>query len=100
MKPIKYLVAGALMLSISTSSMAQTSALQQEIDAITQTVTAANGDVKATKDAVKLFLKSYKKNPEALAGLGRAYMAAHNFTEATKYAEMARSRGLTVQIGG
>ena len=99
MKPIKYLVAGALMLSISTSSMAQTSALQQEIDAITQTVTAANGDVKATKDAVKLFLKSYKKNPEALAGLGRAYMAAHNFTEATKYAEMARKVGKNVAAG-
>lgn len=86
------------MLSISTSSMAQT-ALDQQIEAITQTVTAANGDVKATKDAVKTFVKANKKNPEALAGLGRAFMAAHNFTEATKYAEMARKVGKNKAAG-
>ena len=99
MKAIKYLVAGALMLSVSSPMMAQNSALQQQIDAITKSVTDAQGDVKATKDVVKEFLKVNKKNPEALAGLGRAYMAAHNFTEATKYAEMARKVGKNVAAG-
>lgn len=99
MKAIKYLVAGALMLSISTPMMAQNSALQQQIDAITKSVTDAQGDVKATKDVVKEFLKVNKKNPEALAGLGRAFMAAHNFPEAQKYAEMARKVGKNVAAG-
>ena len=85
MKAIKYFVAGA-MLSISATAMAQSATVQAQIDEITKTVVEAKGDVKATKDAVKLFMKSYKKDADALAGLGRAFMKAGNMAEAQRYA--------------
>lgn len=87
MKAIKYLVAGALMLSFTAPTMAQD--VKSQVDAITKVVVDANGDVVATKNQVKEFLKQNKKDAEALAGLGRAFLSAKNFEQAKVYADMA-----------
>ena len=87
MKAVKYLVAGALMLSIAAPTMAQD--VKSQVDAISKVVADANGDVNATKAQVKEFLKVNKKDAEALAGLGRAFMRAKNYDQAKIYADMA-----------
>ena len=97
MKAIKYLVAGALMLSISAPSMAQD--VKSQIDAITKVVVDAKGDVVATKAPVKEFMKANKKNAEAIAGLGRAFLAAKNFEQAKIYADQAMKVGKAVAAG-
>lgn len=97
MKAIKYLVAGALMLSISAPTMAQDT--KSQIDAITKVVVDNKGDVKATQDAVKQYLKLYKKDAVALAGLGQAFLDAKNFEEAKKYAALARKANKNVADG-
>ena len=51
MKTIQYLVAGAMMLSISAPSMAQD--VKSQVTAITKVVVDAKGDVNATKAQVK-----------------------------------------------
>ncbi len=97
MKAIKYFVAGALMLSISAPSMAQD--VKSQIEAITKVVVDAKGDVVATKAPVKEFMKANKKNAEALAGLGRAFLAAKNFEQAKIYADQAMKVGKAVAAG-
>ena len=62
MKAIKYVLAGALVLSTALPVKAQD--VKAPIDAITKVVIDAKGDVKATKDAVKEFTKTFKKNPQ------------------------------------
>ena len=85
MKAFKYLVIGALALSAYTPMSAQD--LETDLTAISKKVSDANGDPVAVKDDVKLFLKQYKKDPVALAGLGRAYLDAKNLDEAQAYAD-------------
>ena len=97
MKAIKYLVAGALMLSIAAPTMAQD--VKSQVDAITKVVVDAKGDVNLTKSQVKDFMKANKKNPEALAGLGRAFLAAKNFDQAKFYADMAMKVGKNSSAG-
>lgn len=97
MKAIKYFVAGALMLSIAAPSMAQD--VKSQVDAITKVVVDAKGDVVATKAPVKAFMKLNKKNAEALAGLGRAFLAAKNFEQAKVYADQAMKVGKTCAAG-
>ena len=87
MKTIKYVLAGVLVLSTALPVKAQD--VKAQVDAITKVVIDAKGDVKATKDAVKEFTKVFKKNPQALAGLGRAFFDGGNEAEALKYADMA-----------
>ena len=91
MKTIQYLVAGAMMLSISAPSMAQD--VKSQVTAITKVVVDAKGDVNATKAQVKDFMKANKKNAEALAGLGRAFLTAKNYEQAKVYADMAMKFG-------
>ena len=97
MKAIKYLVAGALMLSIAAPTMAQD--VKSQVDAITKVIVDAKGDVNATKAQVKDFMKVNKKNADALAGLGRAFLAAKNFEQAKVYADMAMKIGKTNAAG-
>lgn len=80
-----------MMLSISAPSMAQD--VKSQVTAITKVVVDAKGDVKATKDQVKDFMKANKKNAEALAGLGRAFLTAKNYEQAKVYADMAMKFG-------
>ena len=87
MKAIKYFFVGALMLGFSAQVMAQD--VKSKIDAITKVIVSNNGAGPAVKDAVKVFVKENKKNAEALAGLGRAYLDIKDQTNALKYADMA-----------
>ena len=97
MKAIKYLVAGALMLSVAAPTMAQD--VKSQVDAITKVIVDAKGDVNATKAQVKEFMKTNKKNADALAGLGRAFLAAKNFEQAKLYADQAMKVGKTSAAG-
>ena len=80
-----------MMLSISAPTMAQD--VKSQVDAITKVVVDAKGDVNATKSQVKEFMKTNKKNADALAGLGRAFLAAKNFEQAKLYADLAMKTG-------
>ena len=91
MKATKYLVAGVLMLSMAAPTFAQD--VKSQVDAITKVISDAKGDAVATKGQVKEFMKANKKNAEALAGLGRAFLAAKNFEQAKLYADMAMKVG-------
>ena len=75
------------MLGISAQVMAQDT--KSKIDAITKVIVSNNGAGPAVKDAVKLFIKENKKDAEALAGLGRAYLDIKDQANALKYADMA-----------
>lgn len=97
MKTIKYLVAGAFVLSLSAPVMAQD--VKSQVDAVSKVIIDSKGDANATKDAVKEFLKVNKKNPEALAGLGRAYLDIKDFTKAQEYADLAIKFGKNCAAG-
>lgn len=97
MKTLKYFFAGALMLSISAQSMAQD--VKSQIDAVSKVIIANQGNLKAQQAAAKDFVKLYKKNPEALAGLGRAFLDAKDQTNALKYADMAIKAGKNKAAG-
>lgn len=87
MKATKYLVAGALMLSLAAPTMAQD--VKAQVDAITKVVIDANGDAVATKQQIKEFIKQNKKDAVAIAGLGRAFFTAKNYETAKLYADQA-----------
>lgn len=75
------------MLSFAAPTMAQD--VKSQVDAITKLVVDTKGDVNATKNQVKEFTKINKKNADALAGLGRAFLSAKNFEQAKLYGDMA-----------
>lgn len=75
------------MLSVATPTMAQDT--KSQIEAITKIIVDNKGDLVATKDAVKNFTKTYKKDAVALAGLGRAFLDVKNFDKANEYADLA-----------
>lgn len=85
------------MLSIAAPTMAQD--VKSQVDAITKVIVDAKGDVNATKSQVKDFMKVNKKNADALAGLGRAFLAAKNFEQAKFYADMAMKVGKNSAAG-
>ena len=65
------------MLSIAAPTMAQD--VKSQVDAITKVVVDAKGDAVATKAQIKDFMKLNKKNAQAIAGLGRAFLVAKNY---------------------
>ena len=87
MKAIKYLLAGALMIGFSAQSMAQD--IKSEVKAITKVIVDNKSNLDAVEDQIKAFYKANKKNPEALAGLGRAYFEVKDSVNAEKYANLA-----------
>ena len=97
MKAIKYVFAGALMLSISATSMAQD--VNPQVEAITKVIVDNKGNAAAIKAPVKEFLKLNKKNPEALAGLGRAFLEVKDYANAQLYAAQARKVGKSKACG-
>lgn len=91
MKTMKYLLAGAFLIGMSAQALAQD--IKSQIDAISKVIVANKDNPKAAEDQVKEFYKEYKKDPEALAGLGRAYLDIKDTVNATKYAELAIKQG-------
>ena len=85
------------MLSISAPTMAQTDKAQ--FDAIAKTIVDKNGDANALKDDIKAFTKLYKKNPEAMANIGRAFLEVDNYEKANEYADLAIKVGKNKAAG-
>lgn len=86
MKKFKYFAVGALMLSLSTSVVAQ----------VDKAVIGQVKNIIASKDNVDKQLKpivgANKKNPAMLTAIGQAFLDAKDYTNAVKYAEMATTR--------
>lgn len=87
MKAIKYLLAGAFLIGMSAQVLAQD--VKSQIEAISKVIIANKANPKAAEGQVKEFYKVNKKNPEAVAGLGRAYLDVKDTANARKYAELA-----------
>ena len=84
MKTAKYIIIGAMMTVISAPVMAQdaTSAVEQA----TQIIKSQAADKDKQVTAV---FKTVKKDPKAVAGIGRAYLDAKDYDNADKYADLA-----------
>ncbi len=82
MKAIKYLLAGALLFTAVAPTMAQDNKAQIE---------AATAQVKAKTADVKQLTKEFKKDPEALIAIGKAYLQEKDYDNATKFADLAIS---------
>ena len=91
MKAIKYFLAGALITAVSAPSVAQD--VKSQVDAITKVIVSNKSNPGAVEDQVKDFVNENKKNAEALAGLGRAYLEIRDTVSAREYANMALERG-------
>lgn len=87
MKAIKYLLAGAFLIGMSAQAIAQD--IKAQIESISKVVIANKANPEAAEDQVKDFYKEYKKNAEAMAGLGRAFLDIKDTANAKKYAEQA-----------
>ena len=86
MKTKKYLVAGALMLAMSTPAMAQEVDYTVALKPIIAAIDAAPNDPKAVKDLIKDYQKNYKKSEEAIVALGNVYLLKRNYDAATEIA--------------
>jgi tetratricopeptide (TPR) repeat protein len=84
MKTAKYIIIGAMMTVISAPVMAQdaTSAVEQATKII------KSGAEDKDKQVTSVF-KTVKKDAKAVAGIGRAYLNAKDYTNADKYADLA-----------
>lgn len=89
---MKYLVGGALMLSMSVAANAQVLDYNTMIEPIVKELKANPTDKNAAKDLLKAYNKAFKKNPEALTALGNAYLTVKNFDMANYYADLAIAR--------
>lgn len=88
MKRIKYLLAGALLMSMSAPVIAQ-SEDQVAIKQATEIIKSTKNDV---EKALKPIYKANKKNPAVLVGIGRAFLDQKNTEMAMKYANLAMER--------
>lgn len=92
MKAIKYLIAAALIIGAGTNAMAQGQDIKAQVATISKAIADHKDNPDAIKDQVKEFYKNYKKDPEALVGLGQAYLDVHDTASARKYAMEAIKR--------
>ena len=86
-KAVKFLIMGAFVFGLSAPAMAQD--YQSVIGEVSK---ALKEDPQATgtaKQLVKDFMKTYKKNPEAMVALGNAYLTGKNYTKAVECADLA-----------
>ena len=87
MKAIKYVLAAALLIGGTAQVKAQEE--NPEFAAIAKVIVDNKNDLKAAEPQVKEFFKSNKKNPDAVAAIGRAYLDAKDAENAKKYADLA-----------
>ena len=92
MKAMKYLVSGALVLSMSVAANAQEVDYNTMLEPIMKELKANPSDKNVAKDLLKVYNKTFKKDPEALTALGNAYLTVKNFEMANHYADLAISR--------
>lgn len=84
MKTVKYLMMGALMLSVSVRAVAQDN--KTTIESIASVIKSKPADL---ADQVKAVYKKNKKNAEVLVGMGRAFYEAKDTANARVYADYA-----------
>ncbi len=87
MKAIKYFLAGALMLTSVTATMAQDN--KTIIEQATQVIKAKGPDY---QNQVKQLYKLNKKNPEVLVGIGKAFLFEKDTVNAQKFADYALAK--------
>lgn len=91
MKALKYLFVGVLALTMSTVALAQNDH-KAVIDQLTKIISSDAAD----KDAqVKAIFKDYKKDPDVMIGIGRAYFNIQDYATAQTYVDMALKRDRT-----
>ena len=86
MKAIKYLLAGAMLLTVGTSAMAQNAEEKSAIDAVAKIISSKPEDV---EKAIKPYFKKNKKNPIVLTGFASAFYDAKDYNTAIVYADKA-----------
>lgn len=84
----KYLLAGVLTLTLSAPLSAQEVSYQTALKPIAEALKADPTNPKAAKDLVKEYLKTYKKDVDAIVGLGSTYLQVHNFEKAEEMANL------------
>lgn len=85
MKTIKYLLAGALIMSVSAPALAQ-----DENKAVVEQATSIIKSKAPDADAqVKAIYKKNKKNAEVITGIGRAYYEVEDTAQAKEYGLLA-----------
>jgi len=85
MKTVKYVMIGALMLSLSVPTFAQEDS-KTTIESVSKLIKSKPADL---DDQVKAVYKKNKKNAEVLTGIARAYYEAKDTANARVYAEYA-----------
>ncbi len=87
MKAIKYLIAGVLMMGLSTSAMAQEVNYKDMLKPIETTLKAGNADPKEFAKALKEYQKVFKKDPKALVALGNILAMNKQYDDANLVAD-------------
>ena len=87
MKAIKYLVAGVLMMGLSTPAMAQEVNYKDMLKPIETTVKSGNANPKELDKELKEYQKTFKKDPKALVALGNILAMNKQYDQANAVAD-------------
>lgn len=87
MKAIKYLVAGLLVMGLSTPAMAQEVNYKDMLKPIETTLKAGNATSKDFEKELKEYQKVFKKDPKALVALGNILAMNKNYDQANLVAD-------------
>ena len=88
MNKYQFILAGALLFGSATLTMAQTDT-KAVVEQATQIIKAKGSDY---EKQVKDLYKEYKKNPEALVAIGRAFYNNKEYEKATQFADYALAK--------
>lgn len=93
MKTSKYVLVGALLLSLAAPVSAQDASYQDMLTPINSALKdAASSTSKTTLDLIKKYEKTFKKDPKALVALGNTMLNNKKFDEAADLANKAIAR--------
>ena len=87
MKAFKYLVAGVLMMGLSTPAMAQEVNYKDMLKPIETTVKSGNANPKELDKELKEYQKTFKKDPKALVALGNILAMNKQYDQANTVAD-------------
>lgn len=94
MKTVKYFLVGAMMTVISAPVMAQS-----DNPVVAQAAEIINSKAADADKQVKNLSKAVKKDAQALAAIGRAYLGVKNFEQADLYADLAIKANKNLAVG-
>ena len=84
----RYVMIGALVLSMTAPVCAQDVNFETPLKSIVNVLKDKPEDVEATKDLIKTYKKEYKKDPKALIALGNALVSVKRYAEAEEIANI------------